>query len=185
MNKIISKIVLLSGLMLGMPALQADDDIKITRSGIGSGFQPYIGVAVGSANYDEAGGDDMSLSLFGGLALNEVLSLELSWNDFGDGGDSRASAEASSLGLAIVGNLPFGSEVTGFARLGLNRWSMDVENSDDSGTDLFFGLGIDYTIAGRSAVRFAIDVYPMDAEFSGDSYDEQLNVFNVGFIYRL
>ena len=171
--------------MLGTVSLQAADDIKITKSGIGSGFQPYVGLAVGSANYDEAGGDDMSLSAFVGLAMNEVLSLELSWNDFGDGGDSKASAEASALTLAIVGNLPLSSEITGFAQLGLNSWSLDVGSSDDSGTDVFYGLGLDYTIGGHSAVRFAFNVYPMEAEYSGVSFDEQLSVFNVGFVYRM
>lgn len=164
---------------------QAEGDIKVTKSGIGSGFQPHVGLAIGNANYDEAGGDDMSLSVFGGIALNEVLSIEVSWSDFGDGGDSNASVEATALGAAIVGNLPLGSEVTGFVQLGLSSWNIDAGTADDSGTDVFYGLGIDYAVGGRSAVRFALNAFPMEAEIEGESVDEQLNVFSVGFIYRM
>jgi len=180
-----NKIALLAGLMLCAGAAQAQDDIIVTKSGIGSGFKPYVGLGIGNASYDKAGNDDMSLGLFGGLNLNEVLAVELSWNNFGDGGNSSAKSEASAIGAAIVGNLPLGSEVTGFAQLGLSRWNIDAGSVDDSGTDVFYGIGIDYTVGGNSAVRFVYNVYPMDAEFSGVSVSEQVDVFSVGFLYRM
>ena len=111
--------------------------------------------------------------------------MEFSWHDFGDGGDAGSKVEVTALGAAIVGNLPLGSEVVGFAQLGLSSWDMDVAGESDSGTDVFYGLGADYTIGGSSAVRFLLNIYPMEGEFNNVSYDEQLNVFSVGFLYRM
>ncbi len=177
-------VLALSSLMM-VTSVQAADDIKVTRSGIGKNINPYIGLSIGNADYSEAGNNDVAIGIVGGIDLNDVIAFELSYNDFGDGGNSSASVQASAIGLAILGKVPFTPELTGFAQLGLSSWKIDVGNADDSGRDVFYGLGMDYNISGNSAVRFGFNFYPMDAEFSGVKVDEEVRVFNVGFVYKL
>jgi hypothetical protein len=177
-------VLAISSLMM-LTSVQAADDIKVTRSGIGKNINPYFGLSFGNADYSEAGNSDVAIGFVGGIDLDDVLAVEISFNDFGDGGNSSASVQASAIGLAIVGKVPFTTELTGFAQIGMSSWKIDANNTDDSGRDIFYGLGMDYNISGDSAVRFGLNFYPMDADFSGVKVDEEVQVFNVGFVYKL
>jgi len=162
----------------------AADDITIStphRMSGGMASNLYFGVQLANANYDEVDDSSAAFGLFGGFHLNEVLSIEAAYNDFGKAEKAGLKAEASALSLGMVGKLPIKTDFTLFGKVGLAAWDVDVSpgSFSDSGTDVYFGIGADYDISGTAAVRFGIDKYTM----SGD-IDEDVTSFSIGFMYK-
>lgn len=141
----------------------------------------YFGAQLANASYKELDDSSAAFGLFGGYHLNEVLSIEAAYNDFGEAEKGGVKVEASALSLGIVGKLPIRTDFTLLGKVGLAAWDTDASfgalKDSDSGTDVYFGIGADYDISGTSAVRFGIDTYAMD--------DEDITSFSIGFIYKL
>jgi len=142
----------------------------------------YFGAQLANASYKEADDSSAAIGLFGGYHLNEVLAVEAAYNDFGKAEKSGVKEEASAFSLGMLGKLPVKTDLTLFGKVGLSAWNNDIStvSSSDSGTDVYFGIGADYDIGGRSAVRFGIDRYKM----GGDAVDESITSFSIGFMYR-
>ncbi|NOZ52706.1 MAG: outer membrane beta-barrel protein [Gammaproteobacteria bacterium] len=164
-------------------ASEIASDIRVSKpDSQGTGL--YLGAKAGIANYDEADDSDGAFDLFVGFNLNEVLSIEAGWTDLGEASNSGSSVEVTALHVDIVGNMGLRSDLSLFGKIGLARWDFDhntnATTENDSGVDLSFGVGFDYNISGRSAVRFALDFYAIDAEINNIDVDEDIMVFSVG-----
>lgn len=141
----------------------------------------YFGAQLANASYKEADDSSAAFGLFGGYHLNEVLAVEAAYNDFGKAGKTSTKEEASAFSLGMLGKLPIKTDLTLFGKVGLSAWNNDISpSSSDSGTDVYFGIGADYDIGGRSAVRFGIDRYKM----GGDTIDENITSFSIGFMFK-
>ncbi len=180
--------LVLSGAGLGSVVFAADD-IVVSRPHQTAVSRLYLGAAAGYVDYREMKDGDAGFSLYGGYRLDEVLALEIGWSDLGNVNKGGDEVEISVASAAVVGSLPLRTDLTGFARLGLVGWNYELTRSGtkekDSGTDLWFGLGLDYDIGGRSTVRFAADYLTMEPELSGiGQLDERLLFFSVGFVYK-
>jgi len=102
---------------------------------------PYMGVSVGSADYDLANDSSPSFSIFAGMALNEVLAIELGMSDFGDVDDVTVKRGGSAFHASILVNSSFSNELSGFGQLGLASWDYDFASGNDSSVDVFWGVG--------------------------------------------
>ena len=168
--------------------LAADDGIVVSRPHQSFGSRLYLGAAAGYADYQEMEDGGAGFSVYGGYRLDELLAVELSWMDLGDASKGGKKVEVSALTAAVVGTWPLRTDLAAFARLGLAGW--DYESSrgagkeDDSGTDLWFGIGLDYDIGARSSVRFAGDLLFMEPELAAGQVDERIFFLSVGFVYR-
>ena len=153
-------------------------DISVSRptSG-GMGF--YAGGSVGNANYNETDDSDIGFDLFAGFNLNEVLSVELGWANFGEA-DNAGTIEVTALHAAIIGHLSLQNDLSVYGKLGISSWDADLTvgsvKESDSDTDVFFGLGVDYDITGKTSVRFGIDQYAID--------EEDITMYSVGIKQR-
>ena len=110
-----------------------------------------FGISAGKA--DVEGVDDTSFSLSGQIGINENLSFEIAYNDFGgtegwiyfNGSNEYISVEASSIDFAFVASTKVSDSVSLFGKLGFAMWDIDVSSTIGSGsvdgTDLTFGLG--------------------------------------------
>ena len=183
--RLYSQLLLISALLISGVA-HAQGDIVVTRSGIGSGDGLYLGLAAGNTSYDEAGGDDVSLSLLAGYSLNDILGVELSWNDYGSSEveNSSEEAEASAVLFGVIGSFPLSNEVNAFAQLGIGRWGYELGNIDESDTDVYVGLGIDYAVSHQMIVRFAYQYLPLDGQSGAVEIDETLQTVQAGVIFR-
>jgi len=170
--------------LLLLPLTAVASDIKISHSQMGQGKAPYVGVSLGSADYDLANDSSPSFSIFGGIALNELLSVELGMTDFGDTGNAATKSEASAFHGSVVVNSALSNEVSAFAQLGLASWDYDVVNASDSSVDVFWGLGLDYEVGQGLAARVAVQQFSIDASFSGTSVEEDILNVSVGLIHR-
>lgn len=172
-------------LVMSVPAMAGD--ITVSHSG-GVGGGVYAGAKFGNASYDVAGESDAGYDIFAGYSINEVLSVEAGIADMGESSKAGVTNAIRLLHVGVVGKVGLNSELTGFGKAGLASWDTDYKDGSqslsDSGTDVFFGLGIDYSVGIRSAVRFAADFYSADAEYSGTSMSEDVTLFSVGVVYN-
>ena len=163
----------------------AQSDIKVTRSGIGSAGNLYLGFMAGNTSYDEAGGDDVSLSVLGGYAINDILGVELSWNDYGSSEVDGTSdeAEASAILFGVIGYVPISNEVSAFAQVGIGRWDFSLGDIDENDTDVYAGFGLDYTLNHQMTARFSYQYLPLDGQADDVEIDEELHTVQVGVMF--
>ena len=176
--------VVLVAVLLVPVASNAASDIKISHTQTGQGMAPYIGIDLGSADYDLGNDSSPSFSIFGGMALNELLAIELGMVDFGDATSAGVKSEANAFYGSVIANGALSSEVSAFAQLGLASWDYDVAGASDSSVDVFYGVGLNYEIGRGLAARVAIQQFSIDASFSGASAEEDILNVSVGLIHR-
>jgi len=150
----------------------------------------YLGVSLGNAKYDEFDDSSAALGLFGGFHINEVLAVDFGWADLGEASQETAKAEVSVLQVALLGKLPVSTDFSLFGKVGLARWEYDLNTTSLSGSDddinVYFGIGADYHISGRSAVRFSADFYNMKPTISNTTLTkENISLFSIGYIFQM
>ena len=181
-----------SGVGICAPVIAASEsgvasDIQV--SDFDTGMQDfYLGGSLGLASYDMWDDSDITFNIFAGFNLNEILSVELGWINFGEV-DKSATAfeaialhkagtilEASAFQAAMIGSFPLSNDLNLYAKLGMTKWDADlatvVSSASDSGADVFFGAGVDYQFAVSTSVRFSADLYALG--------DEDIAVYSVG-----
>jgi len=162
----------------------ADSDIVVSHSKIGEGGVPYVGISLGSADYDKANDSSPSLSIFGGIALNELLAIELGVADFGDVGVAPSKSEASAIHGSVVANIGISNELAAYAQVGLASWDYDRAGGNDSSVDVFWGAGLNYEIGRGLAARFALQQFSIDANIATVAVDEDILNASFGLMYR-
>jgi OOP family OmpA-OmpF porin len=121
----------------------------------------YAGAGVGQSFVDEGVYDDedTAFSVFGGYEFNPYIGVEAGYVDFGKvQADKRMGPEleGDTAYLTAVGTLPITDSFSAYAKAGFHSWNLDsdlVSNSDDSGTDPTYGLGVQYRFTDRLALR--------------------------------
>ena len=179
MKKLISLLfcggVGISAPVIAEPESGMANDIHVSQPSAGmQGF--YLGATLGLANYDMMDDSDIAFDLFAGFNINEILSIELGWVNFGEIENAATTLETSAFHAAMIGSLSLQSDLNLYAKLGMTRWDADLTvgavSVSDSGADVFFGGGIDYQVAANTSVRFSGDWYVLG--------DEDVAVYSVG-----
>jgi OOP family OmpA-OmpF porin len=130
----------------------------------------YVGGGAGQAFVDEGMYDDedLTLSLFGGYQFNRHVAVEGGYIDLGEiepeaGG---AALEADTFHLTAVGTLPLTEAFSLYGKAGLHRWDADTSlaliNGEDSGTDPTYGIGAQYRVSKRFALRADVSRFEME-----------------------
>ena len=158
-----------------------------------SGGQTKIDTGVsgltGTATLDEK---DTGYKIFGGLKFDSIWSAELQYVDFGkaslkgNNGDQfryegtlyqftannvEVALKAKSYGAALLAGYDVNKFIRPYAKVGLHHWrSTESATSDagnvaisDSGTDLFYGLGLQFSFNDRIAARIEAEQYKFDS----------------------
>ena len=158
-----------------------------------------------SGNVDET---DTAFKIFLGNRINENVSIEFGYLNLGEAtfegvsdgsallfdglweaGPVSADAETDGIHLAFIGNIPISDRLGLMAKAGLFVWDVSLGLSDTSGsysgdedgTDLFFGLGLDYEITDKVAIRGEWERYSMDFGIDGDI---DADLFSASLIFR-
>jgi OOP family OmpA-OmpF porin len=149
--------------------------------------QGFVELGIGQAKVDldaaDFGADtvdnkDTTWAVSGGWMFHPNVGAEIGYRDLGETSASAvvppnvlsATAEVDGFMLGAVGRIPVGP-VEIAPRIGLYRWDVkgrvflngaQVDSADDDGTDLYFGVGVQYVIAkqfhvGAHWARFDID----------------------------
>ena len=111
----------------------------------------YIGFSLGSADDDVLSESDTGYKFFGGYTVNNNLGFEIAFVDLGQYVDGLL--EQYGVAFEVVGYLPLSSNLDLMGKLGMFSWTVDVLNASDDGTDLTYGLGVQYDLNNRLYVR--------------------------------
>jgi opacity protein-like surface antigen len=156
-----------------------------------------VGLAKQSSEYEGtefSSGDDISLGLRLAIGINKNVAAEISYQGFGETNDTyidqwgdtindKVSSNAATLGLK--GIIPINNQASLNARLGIARWDLDVKTTDtafpgiifkydDSGTDLYYGVGGQFKITPQFSIGVEYTIVPMDVNIDGDKIDHQV-----------
>lgn len=165
--------VLALGLWGVASAAQADGDWYVAYD------YGYSSIGVAGSGYNDP--QNRGYRLAGGYSFDPTYSLEASYMDFGRKIVSAcaigqlppcagsANLKADAFALDGLGHLPLGSRVTLFARLGVNRGSVQTDyptsqTSDSTGVD--WGFGVDFRFASTWRLRWQFARYQ---NFGNDS----------------
>jgi len=149
----------------------------------------YVGGSVGQGFVDEGvyDDDDTAFTGFVGYDVNQYFGLEAGYVDLGSyrpegpAADILPDLDATSAYGALVGKIPFSRGFTGFGKVGAQRWDTDevvpgLTAGDDSGTDVMFGLGVDWAMAPQWSLRGEWQRFAVE--------DADVDVFTLGVAYH-
>jgi OOP family OmpA-OmpF porin len=140
----------------------------------------YIGGDIGKFDIDTE--DDMAFKIFGGYQINRNFAVEFGYGSLFDKAISGVNVEITAWELVGVGSFPLGNNLSVFGKLGFAMWDATVSSgipgfsASDDGTDLTFGVGLQYDFNRNFALRGQWQRY--------DVADEDADLFSIGVIYR-
>jgi len=122
----------------------------------------FMGFNMGSAEVDTINESDLGYKFYGGY-LGENFGAEMAFAGLGDG-YTPDNLDVSGLSFEFIGRLPVSSSFSVLGKFGIFWWT--VENCDtgyyyyycpygiyDDGTDLTYGLGLQYDLNDRVSIR--------------------------------
>ena len=194
MKKLLITTITTAALLPLCATAQAD-----THSSETTASDMYVGLSVGKAKHDFKfedpstndyfDGDVTTMSFYVGKDFNETFAIE---GFYLNGGESQIYVNASNvwkikgtaMGIAVKAGTNLSDDIRGFVKVGYHSWKATtkglesgvVDNSKDDGTDVLYGLGVEYKLSDTTAVVAAYDRYTLD-----DSY---INDMNIGIKYR-
>ncbi len=166
----------------------ADSDMIVSKPRSSDGHL-YFGVKAGNADYDNVDDSDVSLDLFLGYQLDELLSVQGGFATLGEPSNGLNSAEVTLAHAEIMASIGIKSDLSLYGQVGLFAWEYDtttgIGSDSDSGVDVTFRVGVDYKISIRYAVRFALDIYSLDPEVFVGKVNEDIINYSVGVKFNL
>lgn len=161
----------LTCLALAPQALWAETEVY---GGLGIGYSTF---QVDSIDFE---GSAFANRQFLGFTWGDYVGVEAGFVDFGTVDDRIANQpgqqslnngiETWGYNLSVVGRYPLNQELHAIAKLGMIRWDSEATlepfplPAKEDGTDLLFGIGLDFRGSGRFHVRVEGEL--VDIEFA-------------------
>ncbi len=190
-------------LMLGIATMGLLTAAATASAAPDRGF--YVGAGAGQVSIEDdvTGFDDgdTGFKLFGGYALNEIVSVEVSYIDGGTAeesvtvfdpflgsGTGKAEIDTSVVNLSVIGDLVLAEQFSVFGRLGYAFIDTDLDltaqfgagtfsdSDSDSSDEVSYGVGAVYRFNEQFEVR---------AEYEGfDVSDGKLDAITASVLFR-
>ena len=166
---------------------------------------PYLGASAGQATADiscpagtSCDDKDTAWKVYGGLEVNEFISMEAGYINLGKVGYSGAktgSRETKGMLLQLVGTYALNPSFTLMARGGMNFLSTDVNgsiagtpNNNASDTDVVWsaGLGAQYNFTQSVGLRMEWERYFKTGSpaFNGGTGEADVDLLSAGVVYK-
>ena len=156
-------------------------------------------------NVGSTSGDDLSFGVRGSYSLNENISLEAAYHNFGQTDDSYVDEfgdtindkiSSTSINFGVKGIIPLESGFSLFGRIGLSLWDVEFEETDsafpgekfkadDDGDDIYYGVGVQYSISDQLKIGAEYSVIDMGAEIESISVDNEVKNLSLSLSYSL
>lgn len=157
----------------------------------------YIGAGIGQSHAEISSlgsfsENDFGYKIYGGYRFQKYFAAELFYLDLTEIGSAEkpggTSVEASGFGVGVLGAYPLTETFEVFGKLGLLRWSTDLNmntgvtivSMSDDGTDPGFGIGLLSRINEQFTFRLEIETY--DVQFA--TLDGSVSLLSFGVLYR-
>jgi len=138
---------------------------------------------------------DTSWKIFGGYQLNKNFGFELGYVQLGEAtasfaGFGSATIETKGFELLGVGTIPITQQFSLYGKWGFFRWDVDfndgtglVGNASDSGTDLTYGFGVQYSFTKNLALRGEWQRY-LDVGEPNTTGKSDVDVLGVAIVFK-
>lgn len=133
----------------------------------------YVGLDLGTADWDATGTDELGIRFFAGIDINKNLGVELGYADLG----THANVDITGIYLAAVGKIPLNNKASLFGKLGFFSWEADYPTGTSDGTDIMLGLGAQFNLNKNVDLKAEYTNY---SDISGSDID----MFSVGVVYK-
>lgn len=161
---------------------------------------PFVGASAGQSSFDiscpaasSCDDTDTAWKIYGGLEVNEYISMEVGYADLGEAkisGATTGTAEVNGMTIQVIGNLALNPSFSLIGRGGMNILNLDVvttggEVLDEGDTDIAWslGLGAQYNLSNSVGLRLEWERYFKvgDADTTGDM---DIDLFSAGVVYK-
>ncbi len=145
----------------------------------------YAGASLGTSQYPDTvngvtgNGSDISGKVYGGYQVNPNFAVELGVAKLGDVSSSSGQMNGRSEFLDAVGTLPLSDKWSLLGRVGVAHVDLNTSLGNDSGNGLKVGMGVQYSLTSKVAIRGEWERYQMkvfDATPNADQYTIGLRV---------
>ena len=136
--------------------------------------ETYVGVGVGSTDYDIDNYDDPTgLTLYLGERVSENLAIEAFYTDFGTAEDEivgEVEINATSFGAGVLMGAQPNEGIHLFVNMGIQAWDAEVESDilnlreKQDGSDIYYGFGGSFDIAPGLALGARYTRYDLDGD---------------------
>lgn len=147
-------------------------------------------------------GDDMSFGVRVAFNANEFLALELAYQNYGETDDTYIDAygdtihdnvSATAITFGAKGIIPLDNNIALNARLGISSWDLELLatdssipgkfKADDTGTDLYYGIGIQFKLNPQMSLGVEYTVTQMQPSIDGTAIDHDVSNLAVSLGY--
>lgn len=149
-------------------------------------------------------GNDISLGIRAALKVNPNLAFELAYQDYGETDDTYTDlygdtitdkVSSSAVNMGVKGIIPFEGGFSLHGRIGLSLWQAEIKETDsafpgetfkadDDGSDLYYGLGLQYDISPEFVVGVEYAYTDMDVSIEGISVDHEVKNLSLSLGYK-
>ena len=146
----------------------------------------YYGVGVGPTSYAQAGGGDPGLDLYFGKFVTNNILMEAGYSNLSEDGSEDIPSQASTLFAGGLVNLYSQKNqlYSGFFTAGLHSWYYKLAPENDSGVDLYYGIGGMYALDKKLSIRVTVKRYILNPKILGKEIDEEIMLTSFGIQYR-
>ena len=163
---------------------------------------PFIGASAGQSTFDiscPAGSScddtDTAYKIYGGLEVNEYISMEVGYADLGETsvtGATTGTAEVNGMTLAMVGTFAVSPSITLIGRGGMNILNLEVNgpiagtptnNEGDTDVAWSLGLGAQYNFTKSVGLRVEYERFfdVGDADTTGET---DVDLISAGIVFK-
>ncbi len=166
---------------------------------------PYLGASAGQSSADitcpagtSCDDSDSAWKVYGGLEVNEYLSMEVGYIDLGKVGYSGAktgSRETNGMTLQLVGTYALNPSITLIGRGGMNILNTEVNgtiagtpNNNTGDTDIVWsaGLGAQYNFTQSLGLRMEWERYfkTGSPSLNGGTGEADIDLLSAGLVFK-
>lgn len=160
---------------------------------------PYLGASVGQATSDvtcpaatSCDDSDLAWKIYGGLEVNEYISMEFGYADMGEveyTGAQTGTREVDGVTMRLLGTYALSPNFSLLASGGLNILQADVKGStiaDDTDVAWSFGLGAQYKLTESVGLRVEWERYfeVGSSSFNGGTGEADIDLISAGVTFK-
>lgn len=150
-------------------------------------------------------GDDSSVGIRAAFNLNDYISFELAHFNYGDaeksyvdsfGDDIKETISSEANNIGVKASVPVGGSFSINGRLGLSAWDYEysysdsffggeVFSEDDSGTDPYYGVGVQWEINEHLLLGAEYNITSMSITIDNVDIDNEVRnlALSIGYIF--
>lgn len=129
----------------------------------------YFGISAGTSDDEFFDETDTGIKFLLGYQASSNVSVEAAYVDLGT---FFGVFSESGLALNAVGMLPAGDNLSIFGKIGLFSWEFESGGFSETGTDIAYGFGLDFTVNKQISLVAEYEVF--------DVFDADVSLLSLG-----